>query len=183
MNAAMPRYALAADALRSLTAYLRTLSVAASPGVTDSKVHFALVLQPGTDAEQRRAMVEMLETFFKDRNRGQRAELRRENAGQVHLGRTYHEWVLHVWDLQGASDTWGAQLEHYNQQQAVFALVSGLGKRELAADPRVQRALRTALHPAAGRRAGRGGAGLLHRLSLAGHHARSAVAGKVSQGR
>ena len=128
MNAAMPRYALDADALQSLTAYLRTLSVAASPGVTDSNVHFALVLQPGTDAEQRRAMVEILETFFKDRNRGQRAELRRENAGQVHLGRTYHEWVLHVWDLKGASDTWGAQLERYYQQQAVFALVSGLGK-------------------------------------------------------
>ena len=127
MNAAMPRYALDDAALSALTAYLRTLSVAASPGVTETQVHFATVIQPGTSTEQRRALVEMLEVYFKDRNRGQRAELRRENAGQVHLGRTYREWVLHVWELQGASDTWGAQLEHYNQQQAVFALVSGLG--------------------------------------------------------
>ena len=128
MNAAMPRYALDAADLAALTAYLRTLSVTASPGVTDTQVHFATVIQPGATPEQRRAMIEMLEIYFNDRNRGQRAEVRRENAGQFHLGRSFHEWVLHVWDLQGPSETWGAQLENYNQQQPVFALVSGLGR-------------------------------------------------------
>ena len=128
MDATMPRYALDVVALKSLTAYLKTLSVTASPGVTEDAVHFATVMQPGTDAAQRRAVVELLEKYFEDRNRGLRSEVRREHAGQVHLGRTYREWVLHVWDLKGTSDSWRAQLEVYNQQQPVFAMVSGLGK-------------------------------------------------------
>ena len=128
MDAAMPRYALDAAALASLTAYLKTLSATASPGVTEVAVHFATVIQPGTDSAQRRAVVELLQVYFHDRNDGLRDEVRRQQAGGVNLGRTYREWVLHVWDLKGASDTWGAQLEAFNRQQPVFALVSGLGR-------------------------------------------------------
>jgi hypothetical protein len=128
MDATMPHFALDAAALASLTAYLRTLSIAASPGVTEDAVHFATVIQPGTDAAQRRALVELLQVFFSDRNRGLRAEARRERTGQVQLGRTYREWVLHVWELHGPGDTWGAQLEEFNRQQPVFAMVSGLGR-------------------------------------------------------
>ena len=127
MNAAMPRYALDAAELASLTAYLKSLSVQASPGVSEDTVHFATVIQPGTDPAQRRALVEVLQTYIRDRNLGMRTEVRREQAGIVRLQRTYREWVLHVWDLSGASDTWAAQLEAYNRQQPVFALVSGLG--------------------------------------------------------
>ena len=128
MNASMPRYALDDAALDSLTAYLKTLSSVFSPGVTEDKVHFATVIQPGSDPVQRRALVEVLQTFMRDRNLGQRAEVRRELAGQVHLGRSYREWVLHVWDLSGTSDSWGTQLESLNLKQPVFALVSGLGQ-------------------------------------------------------
>jgi ABC-type branched-subunit amino acid transport system substrate-binding protein len=128
MDAAMPRYALDAAALASLTAYLKTLSATASPGVTEAAVHFATVIQPGTDSAQRRAVVELLQVYFHDRNDGLRDEVRRQQAGGVNLGRIYREWVLHVWDLKGASDTWGAQLEAFNRQQPVFALVSGLGR-------------------------------------------------------
>ena len=127
MNASMPRFTLDAAELQSLQAYLRTLSAAAAPGVTDDKVHFATVIQPGVDPAQRRALVELLETYFRDRNRGQRAEIRREQAGQVHLGRTYREWALHVWDLQGPGEGWPAQLDAYYREQPVFAMVSGLG--------------------------------------------------------
>jgi hypothetical protein len=127
MNAAMPRYALEPAALESLTAYLKTLSVRASPGVTEDKIHFATVIQPGTDPAQRRALLEVLQTYMQDRNMGLRTEVRREEAGMVRLRRTYREWVLHVWDLSGPSDTWTAQLEAYAKEQPVFALVSGLG--------------------------------------------------------
>ncbi len=127
MDATMPRYALDAAALASLTAYLKTLSATTSPGVTDAAVHFATVIQPGTDSAQRRAVVELLQVYFHDRNDGLRDEVRRQQAGGINLGRTYREWVLHVWDLKGTSDSWGAQLEAYNRQQPVFALVSGLG--------------------------------------------------------
>lgn len=127
MNVSMPRYSLDASALEALTAYLKTLSVQTPPGVGEEKVHFATVIQPGTDPAQRSALVEVLQTYMRDRNLGLRAEIRREQVGLVRLQRTYREWVLHVWDLDGPSDTWGAQLEARQQQQPVFALVSGLG--------------------------------------------------------
>jgi hypothetical protein len=41
--------------------------------------------------------------------------------------RAYRKWVLHVWELSGPSETWGAQLETYYRQQPVFALIGGMG--------------------------------------------------------
>ncbi len=128
MDATMPRFALDDAALAALSAYLHTLSISASPGVAQDTVHFGTVIQPGVDEARERALVDMLRTFFHDRNLGQRAELRRELAGQVRLGRTYREWVLDVWELKGSSSTWDAQLEEYYRKQPVFALVSGLGR-------------------------------------------------------
>jgi hypothetical protein len=127
MNPSMPRYAFDAAALESLSAYLKTLSTHVSPGVTDDKVHFATVIQPGVSPAQRSALLEVLQTYIKDRNQGLRAEVRREETGVVRLRRNYREWVLHVWGLNGHSDTWARQLEAYDRQQPVFALVSGLG--------------------------------------------------------
>lgn len=127
MNASMPRYALDRASIESLTAYLKTLSVRTSPGVTEDAIHFATVIQPGTDPAQRNALIEVLRTYMHDRNLGMRTEVRREGAGSVRLKRTYREWILHLWDLSGPSDTWARQLEAYDRQQPVFALVSGLG--------------------------------------------------------
>jgi ABC-type branched-subunit amino acid transport system substrate-binding protein len=128
MNASMPRFALQSAELESLSAYLKTLSAQTSPGVTEEAIHFATVIQPGTDPQQRQAVVDVLQTFFHDRNLSMRVEQRREEAGMVRLQRSYHEWVLHVWDLSGPSDTWDQQLQAFNQRQPVFALLSGLGK-------------------------------------------------------
>jgi hypothetical protein len=127
MNPSMPRYAFDAATLASLGAYLKTLSVHASPGVTDDKVHFATVIQPGVSPAQRSALLEVLQTYIQDRNQGLRAEVRREETGVVRLRRNYREWVLHVWDLSGPSDTWARQLEDHDRAQPVLALVSGLG--------------------------------------------------------
>ena len=127
MNASMPRYALDPASLAALTTYLKTLSAQVSPGITEDKVYFATVIQPGVDAVRQRAMMDVIQLLFRDRNLSQRAELRREQAGQVHLGRNYREWVLDVWELHGASDTWGQQLESFNRKQPAFALVGGLG--------------------------------------------------------
>jgi hypothetical protein len=127
MNASMPRYALDPAAEAALTAYLKTLSAQVSPGVTDDTVHFATVIQPGTDPAQRRALLDVLQAFIKDRNLGLRDQVQRELGGSTRLGRKYREWILHVWDLDGPSDTWATQLEGYYKAQPVFALVSGLG--------------------------------------------------------
>ncbi len=127
MNAAMPRYALDLASQAALTAYLKTLSAQVSPGVTDDRVHFATVIQPGSDPAQRRAILDVLQAFIQDRNLGLRAQAQREQGGARRLGRKYRDWILHVWDLSGPSDTWSAQLEAYYQAQPVFALMSGLG--------------------------------------------------------
>lgn len=127
MSSGMPRYALDDVALESLTTYLKTLSAQPSPGVTSDRIHFATVIEPGVDAAQRRAMLEVLHGFIEDTNAGMRSELRQEQAGNVHLGRTHRQWVLHVWELSGSSETWGAQLETHNSRQPVFALIGGLG--------------------------------------------------------
>jgi hypothetical protein len=127
MNPGMPRYALHDNEMQALTAYLKALSARSSPGVTTDKVHFATVIQPGVGAAKRRAMLDVLSVYFEDRNAGLRARAKREKAGSIELGRTYREWVLHVWDLRGPSDTWGEQLDAFNREQPVLALISGLG--------------------------------------------------------
>lgn len=127
MDATMPRFDLDAEALAALTAYLRTLSAQASPGVAEDTVHFATVVQPGTPASQRQAMVEVLQAFLQDRNQGLLEEVQRQNAGRTAQGRRYRAWVLHVWDLQGPAETWRAQLEAHYRTQPVFALLSGIG--------------------------------------------------------
>jgi hypothetical protein len=128
MSPSMPRFGLDPLAMAALSAYLKTLSVQVSPGVTEDTVHFATVIQPGSDPAQRQALIDVLQTYVQDRNRGARVEIRREAAGMLRLNRSYREWVLHVWDLKGSSDTWAAQLAAHQAAQPVFALVSGLGK-------------------------------------------------------
>jgi hypothetical protein len=127
MHVSMPRYGIEPDALAALTAYLRTLSAHTSPGVTDEQVHFATVIQPGTDPARRRALLDVLETYIKNRNLGLSDQVMRERGGNRRLGRVYREWVLHVWDLTGPSETWGRQLDAFYEAQPVFAMVSGMG--------------------------------------------------------
>lgn len=127
MHPSMPRYAIDEVALAALTAYLKSLSMQTSPGVTEDKVHFATVIQPGVDPAQRRALLEVLEVFVKNRNLGLRDEVLREQGGNRRVGRAYREWVLHVWDLNGPSEDWGRQLDAHYRAQPVFAMVSGLG--------------------------------------------------------
>jgi len=128
LNTTMPRFDLSTVEMAAVTAYLKTLSAQASPGVTADAVHFATVIQPGTDPAQRQALVDVLQAYIQDRNRGLRVEARRESAGMAPLKRTYRDWVLHLWELQGTSDTWTEQLQAFNARQPVFALLSGLGQ-------------------------------------------------------
>jgi cytochrome c553 len=123
----MPRFALGDDDLAALTAYLATLSAQDSPGVDEEEIHFATVIQPGVTPERRRAMLDVMQAFFKDKGANVRLDEQRREAGNMRMYRAYRKWVLHVWELSGASDTWDAQLQDFYRQQAVFALVGGLG--------------------------------------------------------
>jgi cytochrome c553 len=127
MEAVMPRYALNDDDMKALAAYLATLGAQPSPGVDEREIHFATVIQPGVAPERRRAMLDIMRAFFKDKGANVRLEEQRRDAGNMRMDRSYRKWMLHVWELTGPSETWNAQLETFYRQQPVFALIGGLG--------------------------------------------------------
>jgi hypothetical protein len=108
----MPRYALNDADMAALIAYLRQLSLIPSPGIDHTSAHFATVVAPNSDAGRSKAFIEVLQACFHERHP-------REAGG--------HAWHLHVWELDGPPDTWGAQLQAKYNAEPVFALISGLG--------------------------------------------------------
>jgi hypothetical protein len=103
------------------------LSASDSPGVDEEEIHFATVIQPGVTPERRRAMLDIMQAFVKDKTSNARSNEQRREAGVMRMNRSYRKWVLHVWELSGPSEAWDAQLQNFYRQQAVFALVGGLG--------------------------------------------------------
>lgn len=127
LDPVMPRYALSDDEMRALSSYLFSLSAQPSPGVDEQDIHFATVIQPGVAPERRRAMLEVMNAFVRDKDANVRQDEARREAGNMRMYRAYRKWVLHVWELSGPSDTWRGQLEVLYRQQPVFALIGGLG--------------------------------------------------------
>ena len=120
----MPRYALEDDEVAALHAYLDTLGTAPVPGVGAREIHFATIVGPGVDAATRRAMLDVFDAAVRERNAGTRNEARRRDVGD-RMARAYRTWVLHVWELQGAPETWGRQLAAHYRRQPVFAVLGG----------------------------------------------------------
>lgn len=131
MNVAMPRYELDDREVKALIAYLKQLSAEWSPGVTTDTIHFATVITPEVEPERRRLVIDMMRAAFAQKNGstvtskqlGRRRHM--TSAAEMMLG-TERNWQLEVWELQGAPETWGRQLEEYNRRQPVFAVISGL---------------------------------------------------------
>ncbi len=126
LDPAMPRFNLGKDNLNALTAYLKSLSDN-SPGVDDSTLHWATIVTPDTTAEQRKALLDVMNAYISQRN----AETERyQHNGHIPPNRGYaplRKWELHVWDLHGAPETWSAQFEDNFKQRPVFAVLSGIG--------------------------------------------------------
>lgn len=126
----MPRYALDDTDLAALIAYLKTLSAARSPGVTDTHIHFATVIAGEVDARARRAMLDALAAFVDSKNADTRRETTRARTGPFYKAahdQAYRKWTLHVWELAGPPASWTAQLEAHYAREPVFALIGGLG--------------------------------------------------------
>jgi hypothetical protein len=127
LDALMPRYVLSDDEIDRLHAYLAGLSSTIAPGVTDREIHFSTIIAPDVDADRRRALLEVLQAFFRDKNGGTRKEGRRREVGSEPMYRAFRTWVLHVWELRGAPETWPEQLDAHYRRQPVFAVLGGLG--------------------------------------------------------
>ncbi len=126
----MPRYTLSDADLDLLIGYLDTLSAEASSGVDDRDIHFATIVAGPVKAQERKALLDVMNTYVQQKNQETRHEtFRAENAPwhKKWLFSPYRKWVLHVWELQGDSDTWGKQLETLYREQPVFAVLSGIG--------------------------------------------------------
>jgi len=133
LSSLMPRFALDDDNLASLTAYLNTLYPARVPGVAPDTLHFATIVTPDVEPQRRKAMLEVMEKFFAERNaRQMRPSAPMRASGRTQYSRSmfmvHRQWTLHVWDLSGPPSSWGEQLDRHFAREPVLAVVSGLGR-------------------------------------------------------
>jgi hypothetical protein len=131
-DAAMPRYDLANADLALLIGYLKSLSTTGAPGVTNEVIRFATVVDAKVSPARRNAVIDVLRTFFRDKNAGMRNEGGRARAASLMHYRkvkAYRIWELDVWELSGSEDTWEAQLDAFYRSKPVFALLSGVSAR------------------------------------------------------
>lgn len=126
----MPHYSVNADDVRALTAYLRTLGAAPSPGVTDADLEVATIVAADAPAEEREAVAAVVARYVEIKNAGTRREADRAAASDRHYyghsrDRAYRHWNWHLWTLEGPASTWDAQLEKRYAENPPFAVVSG----------------------------------------------------------
>jgi cytochrome c553 len=129
LNYLMPRYPLDAVAMAGLIDYLKQLTAAPVPGVTDDTLHFATIVTPDADPVERRAMLDLMARFFDDKNAFLRGGAKRMQSSREIEYRVTRRWQLHVWDLVGPPSTWERQLEAKLAAEPVYAVISGLGRR------------------------------------------------------
>ncbi|MGC2030421.1 MAG: hypothetical protein WA642_10400, partial [Steroidobacteraceae bacterium] len=132
LSALMPRFALNDADMASLIEYLKQLGSHPAPGVSERELHFATVITPDVDPARRKAMLDVMQDYFADKNLfpiGNSREMRASAKGQSakSMFMSHRLWRLHVWDLTGPASTWSAQLDADMTREPVFALVSGLG--------------------------------------------------------
>jgi hypothetical protein len=131
MNVLMPRYDLSDVELKAVTGYLKQLSAEWSPGAAQSTIRFATVITPEVDPARRQVFVDMIRTIVRQKNGSTvpatQGNTRRHmtSAAELVLG-TERKWDLDIWELQGAPETWEAQLSERYRSRPVFALLSGL---------------------------------------------------------
>ncbi|MBS4098821.1 MAG: c-type cytochrome [Sulfuricella sp.] len=126
MNVMMPHYALNEADMAALAAYLKQLSPQWSPGVGTDKIRFATVVAPGVEPARRKVFLDMMRGAVTQKNSSTLPGRRHMVSPAEMILRTERAWELEVWELQGAPETWTAQLEAYYRRQPVFAVVSGL---------------------------------------------------------
>ena len=130
LNALMPRYALGERELRAVAAYLKTLSVSASPGVDTDTIHVATVIAPGVAPARREAFLATLNAFVSQANLSVRPGQRQKLSMIERRAGQRRKWSLEVWELSGPANGWQAQLEAHQQSQPAFVLLSGLADGE-----------------------------------------------------
>jgi len=134
-NWTMPRYLLEDRDMEILVHYLRHLSAAPSPGVTESTIRLATVIAPGVPQPDREAMLAVLDAHIQARNgQSRREEERAKSAPFFRKKKTtaYRRLELVRWELQGGPETWERQLGEHYRRAPVFAILGGIATGEWA---------------------------------------------------
>jgi len=125
----MPRYRLSDEEVRSLAAYLESLSTGPAPGVDDSTIRFATVVTDNSSEQERNAVLAVLKRFAEEKSRQTRLESKRWDRGttpESRLHTVHRDWILDVWELSGPESGWDEQLRAYYDRSPVFAIIGGL---------------------------------------------------------
>lgn len=128
MSPLMPRFDLDAADLSALMAYLKTLSSSYSPGVTKETIRFATVITPDVSPERRAIFKQMLQSALVGKNSSTAPRKRYMTSAASFVSQSERHWDVDFWELQGAPETWPAQLDGWYLRNPVFALLSGLSE-------------------------------------------------------
>jgi len=136
LHAAMPRLRISDAQVADLVAYLHELSAAPSPGLTRDEVALATISTPDADPQRRDAMLTTLAKFIAQKNGQSRHEAQRSaqssRTREMVMYTKFRIWHLEHWALQGAPETWAAQLAERQAARPVFAVVGGIGRADWA---------------------------------------------------
>lgn len=128
LNYLMPHFKLDDASMTSLITYLKELTSAPVPGVTEDTLHFATIITPDANPLAAKGMLDVLQKFIEDKNEFIRGGARTmASQGQAISYRVTRRWALHVWELTGAPATWQQQLHEKLIAEPVFAVLSGIG--------------------------------------------------------
>ena len=128
LDPTMPRYGLGPTDLANLIAFLRGLGAAPDPGVDGNTFHFATIVGPGVSPERAEAYEKLVDAYAGWFNRDFSNDTAHPGFSPYYrsdLLYTRRKWTIHHWRLEGAPETWGAQLEALYAAQPVFAVLGG----------------------------------------------------------
>ena len=126
LNTLMPRYQFTDSEIDDLMAYLRTLSTNKSPAVNNKEIHIASVITPDVSEANKKAFIETIQAMVSLHNVNVVSGLRQKISPIERKMQNRRKWRLDIWDLNGPSDTWQAQLSSLQKNDPAFAILSGL---------------------------------------------------------
>lgn len=133
LNSVMPRYLLSNNDMSSLIAYLKQLSSAYAPGVSDTTIRFATIITDDVSSAHRDALVKPLESYMTMRNNQASSHVSLARTGGIGaeiMDLAYRKLTLDIWELKGPPETWQAQLERLYKENPVFAVLGGISNSE-----------------------------------------------------
>lgn len=126
----MPRYPMNDNEVKIMVHYLKNLSVKHSPGVAEKEIRFAVIVSEMVSPWERDALLQPLEAYFREEWNGRVVDMQAKRSTRWRDGKPfgplYRKATLEVWELKGDPEGWRSQLEAYNADKPVFALLGGL---------------------------------------------------------